>query len=955
MIDIKVWIPSITECWIEGTIIEKKETHSIINCKGELITINNDLISLCDPDIKKINNLTDLINLHEASILHSLYERYTDDVIYTFTGPILLAVNPFKATNLYNNELRDLYRSNDKTLPPHVYSIAQSAYTSMCEGSNQSILVSGESGAGKTQSTKIMMNYLANIAGSSNDCIQRVLQCNPILEAFGNAKTIRNDNSSRFGKYIKLLFKNTKLVGAQIDTYLLEKIRVINQNPNERNFHIFYLLEHLPQQEKELIGLDNLSSYTYIKNVMKRDDNVSDKDELNVFVNAMKVMGFTDAERIQVYQMIISVLLLGNTEYTSDFSITDTLQIDKMTFITSLKKKKIKAGYETVLTEQTQEQFINSRNALAKMLYNCLFDWIVKRINECIMTTDYTHYIGILDIFGFEVFDNNYLEQLCINYTNECLQQQFNKYIFKLEQAEYRKEQINWKDITFPDNQETLDLIECSIFNILNDTCMVPKGNDSTFANRVYTELKDHEYLSADHKQRVESQFCIKHYAGDVCYSSKDICDKNKDRINQDILDALGKTQSDFLKEILHEYTYEKTQTIKTFSSFKFNKQLSDLVKVISMTKPHYIRCLKPNDKNIADNFCRFRMNQQLHYSGVLETVKVSRAGYSVRMLIPEFCLDYQLLTSGYDSKDNLCKYILNYLKVDSSEYQIGLTKVFFKKDTFDDLKVKRSNKIEELIISLQKNVRRLVYQRAYKRKKKACVVIQSYTRRYIAIKFVETIRRQRASIIIQKFVRRYIAFINYRAKERAVSLLQCCIRRHWARQAVLKILVEKSVVTLESYARMNKYRRYFLSYRRKIVLLQCRYRCKLAVNCLKHLRIEARSVNKLQQNVTQMKQELEKMDKQNNNLCKQIAVLSNNNRDKDTQIQHYKDQIGKLAEQVNKMTIHTERDKDTKQILGKRLQDLLIENNNIAEELDCARQDAKRKFKFGDILKIFS
>mmetsp|Transcript_3892 Transcript_3892/g.8719 ORF Transcript_3892/g.8719 Transcript_3892/m.8719 type:complete len:2464 (-) Transcript_3892:122-7513(-) len=799
-----------------------------------------------------VDDLIGLTHLHEPAILHALRLRYDADIIYTSTGPILLAINPFKGMQgVYGRGLMDLYRQQgeDKMrggggiptntpmaspkgspvkgsplklsnavkpavpltddgkpipkgylhrpngkLPPHVYQAADDAYRAMMRGiemsaimkgggrglhrgsgrssrsakdkkadesdmpTNQSILVSGESGAGKTVTTKIVLNYFAMLSQKSQEAPdtleskakgvvsprqltggkslnkapietedasieQKVLQSNPILEAFGNARTIRNDNSSRFGKYINIAFTDRgQLLRASIDTYLLEKVRLLHQTPGERNFHVFYqFLDAATDQEREELLLSGYSvrdfNLTNQSDTYGRRDNVEDVDTHNEMVEAMEVMHFGSGTVSQLMRLVVAVLFAGNMTFSTQRTATygDTAVLEETeaslavaqllgvsfdNLAASLTSKVIFARGDMIHKGMDLGQAEKANEALIKSIYGAAFDFIAEKINASInagsgkkpgeggggvggggrpqpggtrrgssvgdepinIVPPGGASIGVLDIFGFETFEVNAFEQLCINYTNETLQQQFNKFVFKLEQQEYEREGILWKFIPFPDNQDVLDLIDkprTGILQILDEQCIVDWGTDQKFSLSLYSicdSMSPRFHVSP--AQRVRNKFAVEHYAGFVEYSTENWLEKNKDQLPAASVELLESSDFEFIGQIKK---FVRSEGAK-IAMKSLGKQFSDSLKIlrarIDTTMPHYVRCLKPNDALEPDNFDPKNIVEQLRYCGVLEAVRVSRAGYPTRYPHEVFVTRYYMLcpNRGVD-EDNLSPY----------------------------------------------------------------------------------------------------------------------------------------------------------------------------------------------------------------------------------------------------------------------------------------------------------
>ena len=656
--DNKSWI-YINNDWIKVILINK--TTILFN--GCPLSINPALLEPINRnDISSYDNLMNISHLNEPSLLEAIHLRYNKNQIYTYTGKILISINPFQNLNLYNENLMEKYSKNN-SLPPHIYQLTYYSYKNLTKfKKNQSILISGESGAGKTYGTKEIMKYLAYLSKKSKDIAKKVIQANPILEAFGNAKTSRNDNSSRFGKFIKMQFDESyRLIGAKIETYLLEKSRVIS---NEINFHIFYDSSSI-KKACDIMNID----YTPLLNT------------------------------------ITAITHLKNIELDH---VPNLLSCDSNLFYNALNYRYITAGYESLKLELDSEQKINARNSFIMSLYSRLFKYVTKQINKCINNPG-KYFIGILDIFGFESFLDNGFEQFCINYTNEKLQGQFNEYIFYLEQLEYEKEGISWENITYPDNKECLDVIEKSVINLLDEECKIPKGTDKNFTEKL-TKLKS-PFISSVKTCRY-SKFIISHYASNVTYNTRNFCNKNKDIISNEIQLCLNTIP-------IFSNTYKETSRIRSKTLIiQFKSQLKNLIKVIKSTTPHYIRCIKPNDDNIQSNFNRIRVNEQIKYSGILAAIKVSRAGYPIRFTYEEFYNYYRIIPKkqifNLLSENCFCKgktkiFLKNnaYQLLEDTKAQILLDKVLLiQKNVRCHLQWKKFQLILSSVLFIQKNIR---------------------------------------------------------------------------------------------------------------------------------------------------------------------------------------------------------------------------------------------------------
>eukprot|EP00536_Pseudo-nitzschia_multiseries_P015532 jgi/Psemu1/292062/fgenesh1_pg.904_\ len=758
------------------------------------------------------DDLISLSHLHEPAVVECLQHRYDDDRIYTATGPVLLALNPFQCIDgLYGESTMEQYwekaeSQSKEVLPPHVYAIADEAFRNMMrsieqslgasdsenKSSDQSILVSGESGAGKTVTTKFVMKYLAalsqragtqkkekrayqkvadekkrrsgntssstpsylpprlssassssapswvkttdsistgigntnksNTARKSTDGLSdvtslagtnalnsieaQVLQSNPILESFGNARTMRNDNSSRFGKFIEIQFTRTgRLVGAQIETYLLEKVRLVTQSLGERNYHIFYEMLSGGVEAEELRNYFIASTASpddfkiTASGTLDRRDGVSDQDTCRALQAAMKSMKFSVEEQTDVFATAAAILHASNLTFC-DFDqycqldghnvhlepVCHLLGVTAEDLNQALCHFSITAGRETQVQQNLDiDKAEKGLEALLKATYGALFTFLVGRINDSICFSPNAKgkssdpsskdvpcaSIGVLDIFGFESFKTNSFEQLCINYCNEALQQQFNAFVLKNEQAEYEREGIEWSFIEFPENQDVIDLIDkrgSGILCILDDQCRAPGTSDRSFALDVYNKCKSHARFSANRKQTAVLQFCVNHYAGPVEYTTNGFVEKNRDELPKEATELLKTSFNPFIRllsSIMESSGTEQNANSnsarpvmsrsQSTSSFgrgtvggQFRRQLKRLREKIDVMSPHYVRCLKPNDQLVPDHFDKAAIADQLSCGGILEAVRVARAGYSNHYSHEDFLRRYRCL--GGDS-----------------------------------------------------------------------------------------------------------------------------------------------------------------------------------------------------------------------------------------------------------------------------------------------------------------
>eukprot|EP01124_Arcella_intermedia_P018223 TRINITY_DN25196_c0_g1_i1.p1 TRINITY_DN25196_c0_g1~~TRINITY_DN25196_c0_g1_i1.p1 ORF type:complete len:1497 (-),score=422.99 TRINITY_DN25196_c0_g1_i1:6-4172(-) len=679
--------------------------------------------------------------MSEPLILHAIKERAKLGKIYTNVGNILIAVNPYKILPLYTPEKMDLYSTRgDKVMPPHPFVIGDDCYRELLEsGKSQSILVSGESGAGKTETTKVLLQYLAEIAGSRTAIEQRILSATPILEAFGNAKTIRNNNSSRFGKWIEIHFDKTgKICGAKILSYLLEKTRVPFQAKNERNYHIFYqLLEGGDHEMLNEFGLLMVEDYHYTnQSGCIHVDGIEDAAEFNTVCEAMRELGFSHQEMKTIFRIVAAVLMLGNISFMSTnnddsksrISPTsiDTLKraskllcVDSLALEKSLISREISIKTEITIIPLDIAAAEECRDTLAKHLYGSLFEWLVKRINMSLskdLDTEQTKVIGVLDIFGFEIFEKNSFEQLCINFTNEKLQQKFNQTTFKEEEDVYLKENIKYQHVEFIDNQTILDIIEKKpdgIMCILDDELKMPHKtrSDQNFLVKCLQKYSNSDKLKRPIK--TPDAFTISHYAGDVTYQVTGFLDKNKDQMYDDLIKVMMASRDQFVVNFMGDTLGQK----KTSLSAQFRNELNALMTLINSTNPHYIRCIKPNTlKKPAETcFDSLMSLKQLTYAGLFEAVNIRKRGFPFRYTHKQFydrykCLSPLVKGSSYLA---LCKELLRTIPGNFENVQLGTSMVLYKAEEQRNLELRRNMAIRNLVIYVQ-----ALYKR-YKAKQK--------------------------------------------------------------------------------------------------------------------------------------------------------------------------------------------------------------------------------------------
>ncbi|XP_073517734.1 unconventional myosin-VIIa isoform X3 [Phyllobates terribilis] len=718
--------------------------------------------------IHGVEDMIRLGDLNEAGILRNLLIRYREHLIYTYTGSILVAVNPYQLLPIYTPDQIRLY-TNKKIgeMPPHIFAIADNCYFNMQRNSkDQCCIISGESGAGKTESTKLILQFLAAISGQHSWIEQQVLEANPILEAFGNAKTIRNDNSSRFGKYIDIHFnKKGAIEGAKIEQYLLEKSRVCRQAPDERNYHVFYcMLKGMPPDQKKKLGLGKATDYNYL--CMGHCTTCDGRDDSKEYANirsAMKVLMFTDTENWEISRLLAAILHLGNLRYearmydnldaceviysTSLTTAANLLEVEPQDLMNCLTSRTIITRGETVSTPLSMEQALDVRDAFVKGIYGRLFVWIVEKINAAIyrpLSNEpkvIRRSIGLLDIFGFENFTVNSFEQLCINFANENLQQFFVRHVFKLEQEEYNLENINWQHIEFTDNQDALDMIAIkpmNIISLIDEESKFPKGTDTTMLNKLNSQHKLNTFYIPP-KNSYETQFGINHFAGIVYYETRGFLEKNRDTLHGDIIQLVHSSKNKFIKQIFQADVAMGAETRKrspTLSS-QFKRSLELLMRTLSVCQPFFVRCIKPNEYKKPMLFDRELCIRQLRYSGMMETIRIRRAGYPIRYTFVEFVDRYRVLMPGvkpaYKQGDlrGTCQRIAECVLGKDDDWQIGKTKIFLKDHHDMLLEIERDKAITDKVILIQKVVRGFKDRSNFVKVRKSVLLIQRYWRGY--------------------------------------------------------------------------------------------------------------------------------------------------------------------------------------------------------------------------------
>ncbi|XP_060898840.1 myosin heavy chain, fast skeletal muscle-like [Labrus mixtus] len=782
------------EFYLKGKLVKKEGGKATVEVQGgKSFTVKEDeIFPMNPPKFDKIEDMAMMTHLSEPSVLYNLKERYAAWMIYTYSGLFCVTVNPYKWLPVYDSGVVQGYRGKKRIeAPPHIFSISDNAYQFMLQdGENQSILITGESGAGKTVNTKRVIQYFATIAVAGGKKVEQtgkiqgsledqIIAANPLLEAYGNAKTVRNDNSSRFGKFIRIHFGTTgKLASADIETYLLEKSRVTFQLSAERSYHIFYQLMtgHKPELIDSLLITKNPYDFPMISQGEISVKSIDDVEEFIATDTAIDILGFTAEEKQGIYKLTGAVMHHGNMKFKQKQreeqaepdgtevadKIAYLLGLNSADMLKSLCYPRVKVGNEMVVKGQTVPQVHNSVSALCKSIYEKMFLWMVVRINEMLDTKQPRNFfIGVLDIAGFEIFDYNSLEQLCINFTNEKLQQFFNHHMFVLEQEEYKKEGIEWEFIDFGmDLAACIELIEkpMGIFSILEEECMFPKASDVTFKNKLYDQhlgkTKSFEKPKPA-KGKAEAHFALVHYAGTVDYNVTGWLDKNKDPLNDSVVQLYQKSSIKLLANLYVAHSSgddskggkkggkKKGGSFQTVSAL-FRENLGKLMTNLRSTHPHFVRCLIPNESKTPGLMENFLVIHQLRCNGVLEGIRICRKGFPSRILYADFKQRYKVLNASvipegqFIDNKKASEKLLESIDVDKTQYKFGYTKVFFKAGLLGTLEEMRDQKLVELVMITQALFRGYLMRREFVKmmqRREAIYSIQYNIRSFMNVK----------------------------------------------------------------------------------------------------------------------------------------------------------------------------------------------------------------------------
>nr|KAJ0193022.1 hypothetical protein LSAT_V11C800417510 [Lactuca sativa] len=967
----KVWLEDKGTAWAAGEVsgFSGKQVQVITESGKQVLTFAEKLLLRdADAEYGGVDDMTKLAYLNEPGVLDNLKKRYALNEIYTYTGSILIAVNPFtKLPHLYNVHMMEQYKGAPfGELSPHVFAVADASYRAMMgDAKSQSILVSGESGAGKTETTKLIMQYLTYVGGRAaiddRTVEQQVLESNPLLEAFGNARTSRNDNSSRFGKFVEIQFdSNGRISGAAIRTYLLERSRVVQITDPERNYHCFYQL-CASGRDADMYNLGPPSNFHYLNqsNVYELEG-VSSADEYVKTRRAMDIVGISNEEQESIFRTLAAILHLGNVVFKpgkehDSSEVKDEKSKFHLETAAMLFKCDLKNLLETLCTRsiQTREGVIvkaldcdaavASRDTLAKTVYARLFDWLVEKINRSVGQDHNSRMqIGVLDIYGFECFKHNSFEQFCINFANEKLQQHFNEHVFKMEQEEYRKEQITWSYIEFIDNQDVLDLIEkkpIGVIALLDEACMFPKSTHETFANKLFQNLRAHPRLGK--AKFSETDFTISHYAGkasnaQVNYQTDSFLDKNRDYVVIDHCNLMSSSTCPFIAGLFPAMPEESSRSSYKFSSVasRFKQQLQALMDTLSSTEPHYVRCVKPNSVNRPQKFENQSVLHQLRCGGVLEAVRISLAGYPTRKTYHEFVDRFGLIAMEvmdgrcYDERA-MTEKILQKLKLEN--YQLGKTKVFLRAGQIGVLDSQRAGVLDSAAKRIQLRMRTFIARKDFTLKRKAAISFQAYCRGHLTRVIYARKREAAAAVLIQKYIRGWLLKNAYTQQYVSAVLLQASIRGFITRQRYLHIREHRAATVIQAQWRSYKIRSTFRHRVHDITKIQCLWRRKLAKREFRRRKQEANETGALRLAKTKLEKQLEDLTWR---LQLEKKLRGSTDESKSVEIAKLKKTVQSLVLELDAAKLATVNECNKNEVLQNQLEMSVKEKSSLEREL---------------------
>ncbi|XP_069185686.1 myosin heavy chain, muscle isoform X39 [Procambarus clarkii] len=953
------WVPCEKEGFVLGEIQGTKGDLVTVGLSGgETKNFKKDLVNQVNPPkFEKCEDMSNLTYLNDASVLYNLKCRYVTKLIYTYSGLFCVAINPYKRYPIYTNRVVKIYQGKRRNeVPPHIFAISDGAYMDMLQNhENQSMLITGESGAGKTENTKKVIAYFANVGASTKkkpeekkqNLEDQIVQTNPVLEAFGNAKTVRNDNSSRFGKFIRIHFgPSGKLSGADIETYLLEKARVISQQPLERSYHMFYQImsDQIKHMKSICLLSDSIHDYHFVSQGKVTVASIDDAEEMQFTDDAFDVLGFSKEEKENVYKVTASVMHFGELKFkqrgreeqaeaegTQEGEIIGKLMgIEGADLYKNLTKPKIKVGNEFVTQGRNKDQVNYSVGALAKAIYDRTFKQLVKKCNVTLETGQKrVMFIGVLDIAGFEIFDYNGFEQLCINFTNEKLQQFFNHHMFVLEQEEYKREGINWVFIDFGlDLQACIELIEkpLGILSILEEESMFPKATDKSFEEKLKANHlgKSPNFIKPKPPKPgcAEAHFAIVHYAGTVPYNLTGWLEKNKDPLNDTVVDQIKKATNQLAVDIFSDHAGQsggpdtggkggkraKGSGFLTVSGL-YREQLNNLMTTLRSTAPHFIRCIIPNEVKAAGVIDAALVMHQLTCNGVLEGIRICRKGFPNRMVYPDFKHRYKILApramNEAEDEKKAAKVCLDAIKMDEEKYRMGHTKVFFRAGVLGALEEIRDDRLAKIISWLQSWIRGYTSRKAYKKlqeQRVALIVVQRNLRKFMLLRnwsWYRLWQKVKPLLNVTRIEDEIRALEEKAAKAEANFEREAKLRKE-LEAANLALLEEKNnlMVALESTkGNVSEY----LDKQAKLQSQKADLEAQLN-ETTERLQQEEEARNQLFQSKKKIEQELSGLKKDIEDLELSVQKAEQDKATKDHQIRNLNDEIAHQDELINKI-----------------------------------------------------
>ncbi|XP_038110376.1 myosin heavy chain, muscle isoform X18 [Culex quinquefasciatus] len=973
------WVPDEKEGFVLGEIkATKGELVTVGIPGGETKDFKKDLVGQVNPPkYEKCEDMSNLTYLNDASVLHNLRERYRAKLIYTYSGLFCVVINPYKRWPLYTMRVAKMYRGKRRNeVPPHLFAVSDGAYVNMLTNhENQSMLITGESGAGKTENTKKVIAYFATIGASSKKSAEeekkisledQVVQTNPVLEAYGNAKTVRNDNSSRFGKFIRIHFTGSgKLGGADIETYLLEKARVISQQTLERSYHIFYqMMSGSVKGLKEICFLsNNIHDYHIVSQGKTTIPSVDDGEEMQITDEAFNILGFTQEEKDNIYRITAAVMHMGGMKFKQkgreeQAEADGTEEGDRVAKLLgcvtedlykNLLKPRIKVGTEFVTKGQNKDQVTNAVGALCKGIFDRLFKWLVKKCNETLDTKQKrAQFIGVLDIAGFEIFDYNGFEQLCINFTNEKLQQFFNHHMFVLEQEEYKKEGINWAFIDFGmDLLACIDLIEkpMGILSILEEESMFPKATDQTFAEKL---MNNHLGKSAPFQKPrppkpgcQAGHFAIGHYAGCVSYNITGWLEKNKDPLNDTVVDQFKKGKNALIVEIFADHPGQsgggdaggkggrgkKGAGFATVSS-SYKEQLNNLMTTLKSTQPHFVRCIIPNELKQTGLIDAHLVMHQLTCNGVLEGIRICRKGFPNRMMYPDFKLRYLILAPAAMMAEkegkNAAQKCFDAIGLDPESYRIGHTKVFFRAGVLGQMEEFRDDRLSKIMTWMQSWIRGYLSRRSFKKMQEQRVsleIVQRNLRKYMKLRtwaWWKLWQKVKPLLNVSR-VEDQIAKLEETAKKAQDDLEKETKLRQELEALNSKLLAEKTAL-LDSLSGEKGALQDFQEKTAKLQAQKADVENQLR-DTQERLTQEEDARNQLFQQKKKLEQEISGQKKDAEDLELQIQKIEQDKASKDHQIRNLNDEIAHQDELINKLNKEKKMSGEVNQKTAEELQ----------------------------------